>query len=75
MDKLKQYCEQKGINMTELSIITGVSVPTLYVIDRGENTTIESVQKIFNGTQAKFGVGLTPYEYLENFCLAADKQV
>lgn len=63
---LKDYCDEKHISMYELGIITNVSPSHLYAIDRGvkRNITLDTIEKIFEGTKKKFKVGLRPNDYL-----------
>lgn len=62
---LKQYCQEHGISMEDLAALTGVSDGTLYNLDNGANTTVEIINKIYNGTKEKFGVGLVADMYLD----------
>ncbi len=63
---IKDYCKQKNIPMHELAVITQISPTRLYEIDRnnGLNVTLETIEKIYNGTKQRFGKGLTPDQYL-----------
>jgi transcriptional regulator with XRE-family HTH domain len=67
MITLQQYIEKKGITTQKFSNITGVSYSYLAKIKRVENphTTIDVIVKIFNGTKAEFGEGLTAREWLD----------
>lgn len=67
-----KYCQENGITMDEMSKITKVSVPQLYLINSnpGYNVKIITVNKIFVGTKRKFGVGFFPYKYLDQECFA-----
>ena len=40
---IKKYCKKYGINITELAVITRVSVPTLYAIDKNPDLLMEKI--------------------------------
>lgn len=72
---LKKYCQEQGITMEELSKITTVSVPQLYLIDKFPkyNVKIDTINRIYAGTEKKFGAGLPAYQYLDFSCLRKAK--
>lgn len=64
-DRLKECCKALGTDIEELAEISGVSVPTLYNINNGANTTVEVINKIYTATKDKFGIGLVAQQYLD----------
>lgn len=63
---LKTYCESKGINITKLSRLTGLSQNYLYTIadDRNANLNLDTINKIYMATELEFGDGLAVEDYL-----------
>jgi len=64
--KLTEYTKKRGINIRQLSEITGVSYPQLYRIskDKNYNATVKTMRKIATGTHKEFGEALMPWQYL-----------
>ena len=69
-DKILNYCRENGISLDELAKITDVSVPQLYLINNNPlyNVKVVTINKIYNGTKEKFGIGLSAYQYLDHEC-------
>ena len=49
--------------MKELSEITGVSEPKLYQTNDGKNISVDLINKIYEGTKKKYGIGLRAEQY------------
>ncbi len=54
--KLKEYLDKNGISITLFSVNTGISVPTLYRIMRGEWCSWRTATIIIKATEEKVGV-------------------
>lgn len=60
------YCKERNITIEELSNIVNISVAQLYLINKNShyNVTIVTINKIWDGTEKKFGKGLAAHQYL-----------
>lgn len=63
---LGDYIRSKNITTEDFSNFTGISAAYLYRFQnkREVNLTTKVINKIYNGTLAKYGVGLEYHEYL-----------
>ena len=56
---IKKYCEELKIDLFELSEITGISYAQICLIAKtGGNPRKNTIQRIYETTKKKFGVGL-----------------
>jgi transcriptional regulator with XRE-family HTH domain len=64
---LRDYCKKREITLEELAEITNVSVSQIYLIakDPTYNVTIDTVRKIYLGTEKAFSVGLSVWDYIK----------
>ena len=63
-DKLKIYCQERGITLEELAKMSNISVPMIYKINKGDNVSVDLINKIYSATKERFGVGLIAEQYL-----------
>lgn len=65
---IKSYCRDRDITLEKFSQITGVPCTTIYRIqeDRNANITINTIRKIYNGTNNHFGVPLDLWDYINH---------
>lgn len=66
-NNLHKYCKTKKISIEDLSKIVGLNTRYLYDIanNSNKNITLETINKIYEGTKKEFGEGLSVWEYLD----------
>ena len=66
---LHEYVKEKGINLQELSEITGVARTQLYLManNPAHNVKRVTMTAIMEGTDQEFGYPLYPWDYLEGW--------
>jgi transcriptional regulator with XRE-family HTH domain len=69
--KIVDYCKEKGISITKMAELCGISFIVLYRINKDPmfNLTIDTIQKIYLGTKEAYGRGLRAEDYLDWPCL------